>query len=198
MIKEVLFDADGVVIRTRGKYFSQRLAERQELDIGKVLPFFKGEYQLCATGKADLREILPRYFDTWRWTGTLDELLEFWFEGERDLDDGVMGVVDDLRARGVKVGLATDNEKYRGGYLLDEVGLRKRFDDIFGSWQMGMKKSDPEFFGLVMATTGLSPGEIQYWDDDQKNVDVARQRGIDGRLFTSSEELKRSISDSSR
>jgi len=191
MIKEVLFDADGVIIKARGKYFSQRLAERQGLPLESVLPFFKTDYQLCAAGKADLKEVLPRYFSEWKWTGTLDELLQFWFEGERDLDEKVMAIVADFRARGVKVGLATDNEKYRGEYLLGIVGLRKNFDDIFLSCEMGAKKSNPDFFTRVIETTGLKPDEIQYWDDDQKNVDVAVQLGIDGRLFVGVEELLR-------
>lgn len=189
MIKEVLFDADGVVIKSRGKYFSQRLAEKQGLTIDEVMPFFKGDYQLCSTGKADLKEILPKYFASWKWTGTVDELLEFWFSEERDLDENVLKVVDGLREKGVRVGLATDNEEHRGRYLLDEVGLGQKFDDVFISCRMGVKKSNPDFFAQVLRTSGLMAEEIQYWDDDQKNVDIAKQAGIDARLFTSADEM---------
>jgi len=190
MIKAILFDADGVVIKLRGKYFSQRLAEKQGLSIEDVMPFFKGDYQLCATGKADLREVLPKYLKEWNWTGSIDDLLEFWFEAEKDLDDEVMQIIDQQRAKGIRVGVATDNEEYRSKYLLEKVGLSQRFNDLFISCRMGVKKSNPDFFIQVLQVTGLKPDEIQYWDDDQKNVDIATQQGIDGRLFVSAKETE--------
>jgi len=193
MIREVLFDVDGVIVKSREKYFSQRLAEKQGLTLEEVMPFFKGDYQLCTIGKADLKEVLPKYLASWKWTDSIESLLEFWFSEERELDAKVIQVVDRLRSRGIKVGLVTDNEEYRGRYLLDEVGLGQKFDDIFISCRMGVKKSNPEFFNKVIQTTGLKPEEIQFWDDDQKNVDVAKLVGIDGRLFTNSTDIRENL-----
>ena len=193
MIKEVLFDADGVVVKSRGQFFSQRLAQRQGLTPEEVLPFFKGDYQLCAIGKANLREVLPQYFAKWKWNGTIDELLQFWFEAERDLDEEVMTIINDLRKRGIRVGLATDNEELRGKYLLEEVGLADKFDDVFISCRMGVKKSNPDFFTQVIKSTGFEPREIQYWDDDQKNVDIAKKLGIDAVLFTDAAKIREKL-----
>lgn len=58
---------------------------------------------------------------------------------------------------------------------------------------MGYKKSNPEFFAKVIKDSGLNPNEIQYWDDAQKNVDVAVGQGIDGRLFTSVAEINATL-----
>lgn len=190
MIKGVLFDIDGVVIEPRSKFFSQRLAEKQKLPLKIIMPFFENEYKLCLVGKADLLKVLPKYMAKWKWMGTTNELLKFWFESEKKLNKEVMVIVKKMKMRDIKVWLATDNERQRVDYLLKNIGLKHKFNGIFASYQIGVKKSDPKFFNKVIKTTGLKPKEIQYWDDDQKNIDIARRCGIDGRLFTKAKEIK--------
>lgn len=183
MIKLILFDGDGVVIKKREKFFSQRLAERQGLPIETIMPFIKNDYKLCAVGKADLKEVLLKYFEDWKWNGTVDELLKFWFEAEKEIDENVIAEIENYRKNGIKIGLVSDNEKYRGEYLLKNVGLAKYFDFVFLSCEMGMNKSNPQFFQKVLETTGFAADEIQYWDDEQENVDMAKSLGVEGKLF---------------
>ena len=184
MIKLILFDGDGVVIKKREKFFSERLAEKQSLPLERILPFFKNEYKECAVGKADLKEVLPKYFEAWGWKGTVDELLKFWFEAEKEIDESVIAEIENHRRNEIKIGLVSDNEKYRGEYLLKEVGLAKYFDFVFLSCEMGMNKSDPQFFQKILEITGFAPDEIEYWDDEQENINIARGLGIEGKLFS--------------
>ena len=74
MIKVILFDCDGVIIKERGQYFSQRLAQELGLPINEnfVKEFFKKEFLLCETGKADLKEELQKKIGTWGYTGSVD------------------------------------------------------------------------------------------------------------------------------
>lgn len=183
MVKLILFDGDGVVIKKREKFFSQRLAEKQGLSIDIIMPFFKNEYKECAIGKADLKEVLPKFFTDWKWNETIDELLKFWFEAEKEIDKSVITEIENYKNNGIRVGLVSDNEKYRGEYLLREVGLSKYFDFVFLSCQMGMNKSNQEFFQKIIEITSFAPDEIQYWDDEQENIAIARNLGIEGKLF---------------
>ena len=191
MIKALVLDADGVVIKDH-EYFSVRYTR----DFGKSLNddvitnFFKNEYKKTAVGKADLKVLLEERLDEWGWKGTVDELLEFWFEGERDVDEKVLDVAKSLREKGVKIGLASDNEQYRAKYLHTEVGLESYFDYMFFSCFLGYTKSDPEFFKYIIDKLKFKPEEIVFFDDDQKNVDVAKGLGIDARLYRSTEQLK--------
>ena len=90
-----------------------------------------------------------------------------------------------MREQGTKVYLASDQEKYRGEYLLGELKLAEKTNGAFLSYQMGTQKHDQAFFDRIVTELQVqNPRRIAYWDDDQKNVDVAASAGIDARLYT--------------
>lgn len=103
----------------------------------------------------------------------------------------MLEIAKKLREKGVKVCLASDNEKYRAEYLLNEVGLKRYFDETFFSCFLGHTKSEPEFFKAIIKKLNLKPKEIVYFDDDPKNVAVAKKFGINARLYKSVSQLKK-------
>ena len=194
----LLLDLDGIVIRPRHKYFSEKFSEEYNVPIATILPFFKEDYKKAATGKADVKSLLSPYMQKWGWEKSVDDFLDYWFEGERDLDEQILKTIKDLRGKGVKVYLVSDNESRRAKYLMDEVGLNKHFDGAFFSCDMGVTKSDPEFFRKVIEKLNTDPLEIVYWDDDPKNVDVAKGTGINAMLYTTFKNFNEIISRSKK
>jgi putative hydrolase of the HAD superfamily len=190
MVKAILFDADGVVIKSRAQLFSDRFAEAHGLAISEVLPFFKNDMREAFVGQADIKQSLPSYLHKWHWIRSVDDFLEFWFAAESPRDEEVIAYIDKLRAVGTKCYIATDREKYWAKYLVENVGLGKHFDGFMFSYDIGFEKHDPEYFQEVMKRLGLKPEEVMYWDDDQKNVDVAKGVGIDARLYTDFDKFK--------
>src|SRR3972149_7451745 len=113
MIKAVLFDVDGVVLLPREKYFSERLADDYGVSPALVLPLFKNEFKDCLLGKADLKDILKKkYLKRWGWKGSIDELLHFWWKGEKAINKSVLSQIKRLRQKGIQCYLASDPEKY--------------------------------------------------------------------------------------
>lgn len=193
MNKEILLDVDGVVIRPRHKYFSEKFSEDYGVPIEDILPFFKGEYKQAAIGEVDIKDVLPPYLQKWGWKGTVDEFLQYWYEGERDVDERVLKAIKSLRESGARVYLASDNEAGRARYLMEEVGLRDDFDGGYFSFDLGVTKSHPEFFKKVAENLQVEPSQIDYWDDDPKNVEVARSVGVDAHTYSNFEEFKETI-----
>ena len=192
MIKAILFDADGVVIK-RHKYFSERLAEEFSVAREKTMPFFRGVFVQCVLGRADLKEEVAKYLYDWKWKRTVDELLEYWFSGEREVDTKLLKYIDEIRTSGIHCYLVTDQEKYRAEYILNAMGLGEHFDGAFFSCGLGYRKSDREFFEEVLKKiSNVEPGEVLYFDDDEKNIAVAGAVEISAKLYMSFENFKNS------
>jgi len=193
MIKTVIFDADGVVIR-RKTYFSDRFSREFGVPIEKIIPFFKNEFRQCLAGKADLKEELKKYLARWEWKNSIDDLLIYWFANESDLDRKMLKSINILKESGKKCYLATDNEKYRLQYILNNLGLINFFDGVFASAKIGFQKSQPEFWPTIHKLLGKpDKSEILVWDDDLENVKSSRCFGFNSELYSGFEAYKQKM-----
>jgi putative hydrolase of the HAD superfamily len=187
MPKAMLLDVDGVVLKKGTEYFSVRFAREYGAPAGEVTAFFKNEYRQCQLGKLDLKEELVKRLPVWGWSKSTEEFLEYWFGGD-EIDEEVLAVAQELRAEGIPCYLATDQEKYRKEFLTKK--LAGKLDGFFISSEIGHSKSEPEFFTTVLEKLALPAAEVEYWDDDQENVDVAKAVGIDAHFYASLQDFK--------
>lgn len=191
MIKVILFDCDGPIIK-REMYFSQRLGIPYE----KLKDFFEGDFLLCETGKKDLKEELKVHIKSWGVSKSLDELMDFWFSNEAEVDRQMTDQIFLLRQRGIKCFLATNNEKYRTEYLWTVVGLKNFLDGLFSSCYVGYMKSHAEFWQEAYKNfSEISKQEILVVDDDPQNVKSAQQFGFTASLYTDFENHQNYINE---
>jgi putative hydrolase of the HAD superfamily len=189
--KIILLDMDGVVVH-RDQVFSIRFSKKYNIPLEKVLLFFKGDFQRCLTGEKDLKTEIPKFFKKWNYEGTLDELLQFWFEGEREINQELLKVVKDARNKGVSVYLATNNEKYRTEYLCEVVGLKNYFDGIYSSAMLGVKKPDTVFYEtLLKKIQCINPRNVYFCDDDEENIDGAQKAGLNIHFYKDNKEFEK-------
>jgi HAD superfamily hydrolase (TIGR01509 family) len=186
-----LFDADGVVIAPREKFFTDRLVEECGVSPEDSMDFVKEFLMPSMTDKVDLREELPALLTKWEINKSVDEIFEFWWSGETKIDYSVLNIVDQLKHSGVKTYLASDQEKNKAGYIMNRLGLIEHFDGAFLSFEMGFQKHDEGYWKKLLESLRVEPSRIIFWDDDQKNVDNAAAVGIVGRLYSNFEEFKR-------
>lgn len=178
MIKVVVFDADGMVIHnSHAQRFSLRFAKQYGVGEDKILPFFENEFQDCLVGKADLKKELEKYAPEWGWRGTIDELLDFWFSGEAEVDEKVVEVIRELKQKGINCYLATNNEKYRTDYITEKLGLGQIFVKIFSAGYMGCKKPQTEFYDYILNEIGFKKDEIVFWDDQAEELEDVKKQG---------------------
>jgi putative hydrolase of the HAD superfamily len=185
--KILLLDFDGVISNT--KYFSEIYAEKFGIDLNIMLPFFDQLRNTTNIGQGDLKEMLKDVLEDWQWNGTVDELLKFWLDSDSEIDERFIPIVTNLRAKGIKVYLATDQEKYRAQFIWEERGLKNWLDGKFVSCDIGFMKSDPRFFQHIITTLNVHPSEIVFFDDSIQKVESARKAGVNAKHFTKFEDL---------
>ncbi len=133
------------------------------------------------TGEVDLRELLTELLERDGRDCTADDILEVWYRVE--LDDVMLTLVDRVRAAGVITALATNQQSYRGGFMLANLAYDEHFDHQFHSFQVGLAKPDPAFFTHIVETLGVEPEEAVFVDDMAVNVRGARQAGLNAVHF---------------
>ena len=89
-----------------------------------------------------------------------------------------LAVARALRASGVGVHLATNQDLHRAAYMKAELGYDEIFDSCFYSCDVGWAKPSAEFFTHIVETLGVPAEEVLFVDDSQANVDGARVAGL--------------------
>ena len=180
MIKVAIFDVDGVIIvsdssRFSYKVFSQRIVEEYDASPESLSQFFNEVFPKCLVGKADLKSEIQPYLKEWNWDDSVDNILDYWFRNESNIDKRVLGIVQQLKDKGIQCYLGTNQEKYRIEYLKNQLGLGNIFEDIFSSGYIGHRKNEPQFFEYVLEQLqGIKPREILFIDDSEDNIVSAR------------------------
>ncbi len=186
MPKGMIHDLDGMLIS--GTRFSAAYVEEFDIDPAPMWEFFEGPYKECILGRADLKEELAKgWLPKWKWRGSLDELLAYWWKQGATLNSELVGAIRTVRTAGVRCFVATNQEKYRAAFLKTTFDLENLFDKVFVSSELGCKKPEPAFFDRVMELLDqdqvIQPKDIMFWDDRPDYVEGARAYGFQAFLF---------------
>jgi putative hydrolase of the HAD superfamily len=149
--------------------------------------FFENDWRDYVTGKKDLKQHIVDNPDFWKWNGSPDSLLDYWFKTEDVRNEELLPLIQQLRKSGIKCYVATEQEKYRTDYMKKHM-FEGLFDDVFSTCDIGCKKNDPLFFKTIIAKLGQEINDVQasnilFFDDSKSKVDTALSVGIDARLY---------------
>ncbi|MBQ7105768.1 MAG: HAD hydrolase-like protein [Bacilli bacterium] len=78
------------------------------------------------------------------------------------------------------------------GPIMDERNLSKYFDKIYISSVYGTKKSNGDFFDILIDEYNIKEGEAYFVDDNESLLDIALEKGLDVRQMDREGEVKSS------
>jgi putative hydrolase of the HAD superfamily len=196
-MKILMVDVDGVLVHGRPSD-GLPLFTHLEQDLGLPLDvlqqtFFKVYWQDIVTGRDALEPRLAEVLGRIAPQIPAKTLIDYWFENDSRLDQGLLEDLAALRAQGIKMFLATNQEHMRAAYLMGDLGLSSRFDGIFYSAALGHQKPAAEFFRLATERVGLPAGDIGFIDDVEANIEAARQFGWKAMQWTSGSRLQDAV-----
>ena len=100
------------------------------------------------------------------------------------IHDNTLELIQDIRNKGIKVVLATDNMDVFESYTVPALDLQKYFDDILSSSTLRCLKADLDeadqliFFQSWLSQQGLSIEEAVLIDDSVKNKNFFEGKGL--------------------
>ena len=99
--------------------------------------------------------------------------------------DGFDAFIDTARSRGFKLAVATSASPGSARFVLDEMGLRERFDEIvIGTVDVPRGKPHPDVFLKAADRCDVTPANSIVFEDAPLGVEAARRAGMRAVVLT--------------
>jgi len=185
-ISTVLFDADGVIQETTADWLDhwKHMAPDPRNADEFVADIFAAEHPHLL-GQAGFEDSLQRVMRKWQIEASLSDVLYAWTLIEPS--EAVLAVVGDIRAKGIQVALATNQQPFRYQHMMESLRYDLRFDAVFVSCEMKTAKPSTDYFERIIKQQGLHPTEFLFIDDNAHNVEAARTCGMKAERYHLSE-----------
>jgi beta-phosphoglucomutase len=99
--------------------------------------------------------------------------------------DGFDAFIETARARGFKLAVATSASPGSARFVLDDMGLRERFDEVvIGTVDVPRGKPHPDVFLKAADRCGVMPASCIVFEDAPLGVEAARRAGMRAVVLT--------------
>jgi len=197
VIKAVIFDMGGVILRTMDRTTRTALAGRFGLSCDDLEMFVFGNDTAAQATVGTIPEEAH-----WQAVGAhfgLDEKqmvqfqMEFW-QGDA-IDKELRNFIDSLRPKHHTALLSNAFGNARAMLTRSFPGTLEVFDTVIFSAEVGLAKPDPRIYHLVLDKVQVQPGEAIFVDDVRANIEAANAVGIHGIRFQNSQQAMKDVID---
>ncbi|TFG49884.1 MAG: HAD family phosphatase [Anaerolineales bacterium] len=189
MIKTVIFDFGGVLVRTEDRMPRQRLAEKFGLSYEEIdqLVYGSATSKLAGSGKISAEEHKETVLKTLKLPpGSFKSFGDEFWGGDR-LDKKLMDFIQGLRGEYTTALLSNAWDDLRP-MLAEFWKIDGVFDHIFISAELKMAKPDPAIYQHVIHSLNQDASRMVFVDDFIENVLAAREAGMNAIHFRSREQ----------
>ncbi|HYM15102.1 MAG TPA: HAD family phosphatase [Dehalococcoidia bacterium] len=174
----VLFDLDGVIVDSREHHLSawHRLAE--ERGLAHAPDYFTTVFGL--RNDAILGGLLPDITpdELQALAGRKEELFRHVARGHVEALAGVTALLASLAERGIASAIVTSTPRENLDLIIDELGIRGRFQTLVAEEDATKGKPDPEGFLVAAERLGAAPGRCVVIEDAPAGLRAARAGGM--------------------
>jgi len=192
MITTFIFDIGNVVWEYKPllDQLLHRYAAITNLDYDNFYQKYLEFYSLAEINQSTLNDFAlsfnqnPEVF----WTA-LDEIYSPQFNNY--LNQPLVNLIKNLKTL-FKVGYLSNAENFFYSYIHQR--LDPLFDFGYTSWQLGLRKPDTPIYQVVLEKQQLSPSQVVFIDDTQKNLVAPQQLGLKTILYQNNQQFLSDLS----
>jgi putative hydrolase of the HAD superfamily len=189
---DIVFDISGVVFNQGMDVAVDRISKRFTLEPSHVREVLSGDFSNNYRNGLES----PKHF--WERArielgqGKANCLRDMFFDSYFPMQE-VLDYIDELRAKGVKVGFLSNSPKDRAEYLEKKFSFMKHFD--FGLWpfEAGFCKPDLRIYQELLSKFKLQASQVVFIDDMEKYLAPAKKLGFRTIKFVSLAQIKKEI-----
>ena len=196
MIKAIIFDYGGVLMRTVNPVPRRELDQRFDLPPGGAskLVFESPLWDEAQLGRISGAEFWANVGQRLELDG--EELAEFrraFWAGDR-LDEDLVALIRYLREAGYRTALLSNAPAGLHRHI-EELGIADVFDDVVISGCEELMKPDPALFERTLVRLSVSAEQVVFVDDARANVAAAQRVGLHATRFLGLASLRRWLRD---
>jgi len=113
----------------------------------------------------------------------MDDYGRFWRQSSPGVHWMVVHKIRELKERGLRLGLLTNNVKEFGEHWRTMFPLEELFEEVVDSSHVGVRKPEREIYELTCSRMKIEPTEAVFVDDNADNVMAARAFGMEAVHF---------------
>lgn len=194
MSRVVIFDWGGVLMRAMDIRPRMAWERRLHLPPGTLADTFFGSpaWDRAQRGEASLDDVWAEVADRLGVSrADLPALRRDFWAGDR-LDEGLVGLIRELRSAGIRIGLVSNHPRELRQRLGD---LEPLLDAVVISGEAGVLKPDPAIYRLALERLDVAPEGAVFVDDWKANAEGARRLGMIGVRFRGALHLRRALAE---
>ena len=177
----VIFDMDGVLIDSEPIHYEieRKLFDRLDIvvDEGLHRSYLGASSRFMYAdlkSRFDLQQTVCELMD-------MDELFRCEYFKRLDkiiLNNGVINLLHEIKASGLKLAVATSSSPEIVRILLDKCGISAIFDTIVTTSDAGKSKPAPDVYLLAAKRIGVSPANCIVFEDSPNGLSSAKSAGM--------------------
>ncbi|MDZ4769234.1 MAG: beta-phosphoglucomutase [Chloroflexota bacterium] len=179
-LRALIFDLDGVITDTVELHFKSwvRLAE----EVGLTTPLDFRDRLRGVSRRETLRRLLDgqaieeTQAQEWMRLKNMYYLAHIAYLTPADLLPGVLALLDDAQADGLKLAVASSSMNAK--FVLKQLGLFERMDAIADATMIPRTKPEPDLFIWAAGRLGVLPDEAIVFEDAEDGVRAALNAGF--------------------
>jgi putative hydrolase of the HAD superfamily len=191
MIRGVIFDIGGVVIRTPQEEYYSYLSEVSGKNLNKVQGLIKSRLPSFETGKINLDKFSTEMSKALGINKSQFRWIEFYKERVK-VNKPVIRIASGIHKKYTTAYL-TNVDRNRHAFTV-KLFPKNIFDYKFTSFSIGYSKPDPKIYEYVIKKISLAPSELLLIDNELQNIRSARKIGMHAVQFKNVKLLKDKLS----